>query len=89
MARKNKDGQFIISAAEVGTYAVCPESWRLKTLEGLSDEENLDAINKGNKLHNSWAKQNAEALYFKRGINILLLLIAHAIVLGFYIHNFK
>lgn len=89
MARRNKDGQFIISAAEVGTYTVCPESWRLRVVEGLEQSQNQHTVDLGNNLHDKWAEQNAEALYFRRGINILLLLFAHAVVISFYLFEFK
>ena len=89
MARKNKYGQFIISAAEVGTYTVCPESWRLRVIEGLENSEDCQSVEKGNALHNQWAAQNAEALFLKKGINILILLFANALVLGLYLLDYK
>jgi hypothetical protein len=89
MARKNKDGQIIISAAEVGTYTVCPESWRLRVVEGLERTDDFKTIEMGNQLHNKWAEQNAEAIFFKRGINILLLLFANALVLGLYLLDYR
>ncbi len=89
MARLSKTGQYIISAAEVGTYTVCPESWRLRTIENLDSDDHSQNIKIGNKLHDKWAKQNAEAIFFKRGINILLLLIAHAIVLSIYVMKYE
>lgn len=88
MARLTKDGNWIISAAEVGTYVVCPESWRLKVIEGLENSElQYETIEAGNRLHDDWAARHSEELFFRKGIKILLLLIANAIALGIFIIN--
>lgn len=89
MARKSSGGGYILSAAEIGTYSVCPESWRLRVVEGLEKSAVRDSVDLGNSLHKSWADHHKAALDMKRGINLLLLLIAHAIALSVFILGTK
>lgn len=48
--------KFILAAGEVGVFTVCPESWRLKSLEGIKGERDFKAIELGRILHKSWSK---------------------------------
>ncbi|NBU72804.1 MAG: hypothetical protein EBS53_15405, partial [Bacteroidetes bacterium] len=68
MARKNIDGKFIISAGEVGTYTVCPESWRLKTIDRRrSAPLHKEASRQGMKLHDIWSKAHEEVIFLTYG----------------------
>lgn len=81
MARRNSDGKYILSAGEIGTYTVCPESWRLRVIEKIKTSKSSDS-ELGEKLHKEWANQFEEALFFNRGTRILVCLAAIAIVLA-------
>lgn len=74
MPRKNKDGKFILSAGEIGSYTVCPEAWRLSTLENVKTEH-TENDRKGRELHKSWAEVIDEASYLKRRAQLLVLLL--------------
>ena len=65
MARKNKDGKYIISAGEVGVYTVCPEAWRLQYVQKktIAESEN---ISEGRRLHTGWAKDYTDAINLSR-----------------------
>ena len=75
MARRNQYDRYILSAGEIASYVVCPEAWRLKTVE----KANLilpDNVREGNKLHKEWAAEVDEAMYFTRGTRVVLFLMS-------------
>lgn len=82
MARPNKDGKMIISASEVGTYVVCPESWRLRTVLKAESAKPF-SVEKGEALHDQWSDEYNELLTFQRFIRIIgmLLVLALAVFL--------
>lgn len=82
MARRNKFGKYIISAGEVGSYTVCPESWRLTEIEHVKAKRS--SVSKlGRQLHRDWASDYDQALFVTRGLRLIVLLILAAI--AFYI----
>ena len=85
MPRLNKEGNYVISAAEVGTYTVCPESWRLRVLEGLDNKNKSESVELGNRMHDDWMLLHKEVLFFRKGIKITLLLAANAIALTVFL----
>ena len=79
MARKNRDGRFILSAGEIGTYTVCAEAWRLKTLE-RAKSTHADSVIEGQALHHQWAKKFDEAQYLNERVRFVLALFAVAAI---------
>jgi hypothetical protein len=55
MAKKTSSGKFILKAGEIGTYSLCPESWRLQHLESVNSEDQKRTA-KGITLHAEWSK---------------------------------
>lgn len=80
MARQNKDGKFVISAGEVGQFAVCPESWRLRMVEKV-DEESTKRMSDGERLHYLWSKNIDRAAHLGQGLRFLIALIVTTIVI--------
>jgi type IV secretory pathway component VirB8 len=83
MARKDhRTGKFIISAGEVGSYTVCPESWRLQYVEKVNSDKSELSI-EGDKLHEDWAAryEKAHNLAWQAKLTILLLMLAVVIVI--------
>jgi hypothetical protein len=80
MARKNPDGGYIISASEVGTFTVCPESWRLKVMN-RTPVEPTPRKDRGEKLHQQWAANIDETLYLIKQIKNVLLLLGFALMI--------
>ena len=60
MIKKSK-GRYIISAGEVGIYAVCPHSWKLKSIlkKNYKNSKN-DNIKMGLALHKDWSKKTED-----------------------------
>ncbi|MCB0317138.1 MAG: hypothetical protein KDD56_00170 [Bdellovibrionales bacterium] len=81
MPRKNADGKYIIPAGEIGSYTVCPESWRLSSVEKKLSSK-AAATKAGVKMHKNWAKTFEEAADLTLHLRVLLYLVAAAI-LGF------
>ncbi|MCO6432284.1 MAG: hypothetical protein J5J00_15630 [Deltaproteobacteria bacterium] len=81
MATKNRDGKFILAAGEIGSFAVCPEAWRLRTVEKVQGAKSSES-ELGETLHNEWASHHDEAYFFARGIRVVLFMIAASIVIG-------
>lgn len=75
MARKNEYGKYILSAGEIGAYTVCPESWRLSNVKRVKSAHQKERIQAGNKLHQEWAQSYDDALYFKKHVRLVLLLL--------------
>lgn len=82
MAKKTEYGKFILSAGEIGAYTVCPEAWRLSTIEKV-DTLRSENVVLGIDMHKRWAKSYDEALYFAREAKLLILLVAVAVLLHF------
>ncbi|MCB9030680.1 MAG: hypothetical protein H6619_06470 [Deltaproteobacteria bacterium] len=85
MARLSKSGRQIISASEVGAYTVCPESWRLRTVEKVS--QNLSSrVIKGQKMHDQWTEKYDESIFVYKlarlVISLLVLVLATFLLLG-------
>ncbi len=80
MAKKTDYGKYILSAGEIGAYTVCPESWRLSSVEKV-DALKSENVVRGIDMHKRWAKDYDEAVYFAREVRLLVLLVALAIVL--------
>lgn len=78
MARKSASGRHIISAAEVGSFVVCQEAWRLKELAKVSSNKSWRA-HEGNQLHRRWAEEYDEASYLSKAARIILFLILIAL----------
>lgn len=55
MPKKSKSGQYILTAGEIATYSLCPESWRLQYLESVNTEDSK-RTKKGIALHEDWNK---------------------------------
>ena len=79
MAYKNIYGKIILSAGEVGSYTTCPEAWRLEVVERIRPQSSVDA-QKGEELHEKWASDLDEAMYFTRSIRLILFLIILALL---------
>ena len=71
MVRKTEYGTFIISAGEVGAYTVCPEAWRLKTVERV-EVIKTESIHRGRELHRQWAADYEEAEYLSYTVRLIL-----------------
>ncbi len=80
MAKKNREGKFIIAAGEVGQYAVCPEAWRLKVVERVTSEQSIASI-EGEKLHSKWSSNLDNAAHLGQGIRFLLALVATILII--------
>jgi hypothetical protein len=85
MARKNSFGKFILSAGEVGSYTVCPESWRLKVIEQRKGSKiHANASREGMKLHALWTKGHEEVIFLTYGARVL---IAMVLLLLLWVHS--
>lgn len=74
MARKTELGTYILSAGEIGAYTVCPEAWRLSTVERVKSQQSGN-VEKGHELHRQWASTYDEALALSRRIRAVVLLL--------------
>ena len=74
MARKTSYGKFIVSAAEVGSFTMCPESWRLRAIERKKQLQD-SGITDGEKLHAEWARGHDEVVFLSQGIRLIIFLI--------------
>jgi len=80
MARENEFGKFIISAGEIGAYTVCPEAWRLGTVERLRKKGSVERVRQGKRLHEEWAKTYEESAYLSRQTKIVFLFLFIGVV---------
>ena len=86
MARISKSGRLIISAAEVGSFVVCQEAWRLRELAKVQASKSL-SVAEGGKLHQDWASQFDEANYLSQAVRVILLLMLIAIFFYLALNN--
>lgn len=77
MASKTPEGNFIISASEVGAFTLCPEAWRLKEIARVKVEPSARAL-EGSKMHRDWALRQEELLYLLHRVRFVLWLVLGA-----------
>ena len=82
MARRNEFGRYILSAGEIASYTVCPEAWRLKTIERV-DPQLSENMAVGEQAHREWSSDLDEAMYFTRSVRLILVLLA--VVIGVFL----
>lgn len=80
MPRKNEYGKYILSAGEIGSYTVCPESWRLSAVEKVKTSH-TENDRRGRDLHRTWAESIDEASYLRHRAQFLLFLLSLTIAL--------
>lgn len=80
MARKNRDGKYILSAGEIGSFTVCAEAWRLKALASANRSKTANS-EVGEELHKSWAENNDEVLFLTKGVKLVIFLILLTLVI--------
>lgn len=79
MARKSANSdRYIISAAEVGSFVVCQEAWRLREVKKVKSTKG-PSVFEGGKLHQDWAQEFDEASYLSQAVRIILLLVLLAV----------
>jgi hypothetical protein len=78
MARKTEYGKFIISAGEIGAYSVCPEAWRLSMIERVKALKDA-STDRGATLHKAWARSYDDAVFFTKGVKLIIALVFAAI----------
>lgn len=78
MPRRTKEGKVLFSAAEVGTFTVCEEQWRLKHLEHITTTHEASQ-EEGDRLHHEWAKSISETLFLNKHALFALALIIIAL----------
>lgn len=79
MPRLSETGQFIIPASEIAAYTLCPESWRLRSVEQIRTQRN-DRMNRGKQLHDSWASRYEESVSLARYARIVVATMVLAIL---------
>ncbi|RIL06775.1 MAG: hypothetical protein DCC75_10590 [Proteobacteria bacterium] len=82
MTQESAKKPIILSAGEIGSYTVCPESWRLRVIERRRVEA-LPASSEGRKLHRLSVQKYDQASHLLTKVKILLALLGTAIVLYF------
>lgn len=80
MARKNEYDRYIISASEVGSYVVCPESWRLAQ-EKDHYYTTTSRAQEGEALHDEWASQYGKSVQLARQVRMIVSLILLCILI--------
>ena len=86
MIGKTEDGDLIFSAVEIEAFVVCPEAWRLRSIEKISALESQTKAD-GDDLHQQWAKKYGEAVDLFWRIKLVVCLILAMLLLFMCIHD--
>lgn len=86
MIGKTAEGNFIISAVEVASFVVCPEAWRLKSIEKTKVLP-CNSSKQGSLLHQEWADRYGNAVDLLWQIRLVTCLILTMILLFICIHD--
>lgn len=70
MPYKNSYGKWILPAGEVGQFAVCPESWRLKMVERVNRLHTREK-EKGEIKHDEWSEEVDHAFHLRQGLQVI------------------
>ena len=84
MARQTENGKYILSAGEIGSYVVCPEAWRLRTVEQIKGRKG-ESTAKGKDLHQEWVKRYDETVFLRRSARLIVLLVLCAVLFTFVV----
>lgn len=81
MAHKNRDGKWIIAAGEIAAYTVCPEAWKLRTIDKKLSTDLESSVIEGKELHSKWAKSMEDSLLLTRVTRATLALLCTLVVM--------
>jgi CRISPR/Cas system-associated exonuclease Cas4 (RecB family) len=81
VATKSADGKHIIAAGEVGVFSVCPQSWKLKSVDRERPVEKKNDVELGKRLHQHWSSVFEEALVLSKWIRYLAVLVCTALAI--------
>ena len=91
MNQEQKPRRVIFAAGEVGTYVLCPESWRLKYRQQEKPAKrsvtSTTQVSRGQEAHRAWTRNFDEALFLKRNVKLILALILLAIAMYIILHR--
>ncbi|RMG41449.1 MAG: hypothetical protein D6719_08505 [Candidatus Dadabacteria bacterium] len=79
MATKTEYGKYILSAGEIGAYTVCPEAWRLRTVEKARANDNSESIEHGNRMHQEWVREFDQLIEMRRALKLIIFMAAVAL----------
>ncbi len=79
MATKSEDGNHMIAAGEVGVFSVCPQSWKLKSVDQERPLEKKRDAELGKHLHERWSSIFEESLILSKWIRYLAVLTCTAL----------
>ncbi len=74
MARRLKDGRHIFTASEVGAFVVCPEAWRLRSIERTKTAYSPE-LEQGSGLHDEWVRYHDDATFLLKQVRLAVLLV--------------
>lgn len=83
MPIKSPTGKTILTAGEVGAFCVCPEAWRLRSLEHARSLKTPE-VKEGRRLHDEWAATIHEAVYLTQRVRLVIALLTAA-CLAYYL----
>ncbi len=81
MATRSADGKHILAAGEVGVFSVCPQSWKLKSVDRERPLGKRQDVELGKHLHKHWSSVFEESLILSKWIRYLAALVCTALAL--------
>jgi CRISPR/Cas system-associated exonuclease Cas4 (RecB family) len=89
VATKSADGKHIIAAGEVGVFSVCPQSWKLKSVDRERPVEKKKDAELGKYLHKHWSSVFEESLVLSKWIRYLAVLVCTALAIFLLVRPHK
>lgn len=89
MATKSAEGKHIIAAGEVGVFCVCPQSWKLKSVDREHPIEKKADAELGKYLHKNWSSLFEESLVLSKWIRYLAVLVSTALAIFLFVRPHK
>ena len=85
MSKRNpEDG---ISDEEVANYAVCPEAWRLKYIEGARSDRNVPNSSDGTRIRKEWVEEQALSSKLRKYAKVVYLLLVMLVIIVFMLEH--
>lgn len=79
--------KFIISSEQVSDYVVCPESWRLKHLEGKKKNKVTPREKEGIEKRKEWLEHHEKLAIVKKYAKIVYLLLICLVIIVFMLEQ--
>ena len=88
MPRSNPEGKLILTAGEISSFVVCPQSWHLEHIKKVTAKHEASQ-KQGQLLHTDWEQQANLAVYYAWSVRLIIYLVMLVILFFIFSKDFR